>query len=63
MNIRETLQQATTTLAESSPSAALDAQVLLTFVLNCNTAHLAAWPEKDIEAAQNTVYQQLIQQR
>jgi release factor glutamine methyltransferase len=63
MNIQETLQQATTTLAESSPSAALDAQVLLTFVLNCNTAHLAAWPEKDLEAAQNTVYQQLIQQR
>lgn len=63
MNIRQTLQQATSILAESSPTAELDAQVLLTFVLNCNTAHLAAWPEKDLDTQQNTLYQQLVQQR
>jgi release factor glutamine methyltransferase len=63
MNIRQTLQQAIRQLHETSPSAELDAQVLLTFALNCNSAHLAAWPEKDLDAEQNTAYQQLIQQR
>lgn len=63
MNIRQALQQATGNLTESSPSAAVDAQVLLTFILNCNTAHLAAWPENNLSAQQNTCYQKLIQQR
>lgn len=63
MNISQALKQATAALTESSPSAAVDAQVLLTFVLECNTAHLAAWPEKELDQQQSTLYQQLIQKR
>ena len=63
MNIQQALQQASLNLAESSPSATLDAQVLLTFVLQCNTAHLAAWPEKDLSKKQESDFQQLLQQR
>ena len=63
MNIQQALQQASQDLSESSPSAMLDAQVLLTFVLHCNTAHLAAWPEKNLSKEQQSLYLQLIQQR
>jgi len=50
-------------LSKSSPTAELDAQVLLSFVLDCNTAHLVAWPEKELDNQQDALYQQLIQQR
>ena len=63
MNIQQVLQQASQRLAESSPSAALDAQVLLTYVLQCNTAHLAAWPEKRLTDKQIEEYNLLIEQR
>lgn len=63
MNIQQALQQASQKLAESSPSAVLDAQVLLTFVLQCNSAHLLAWPEKNLNHEQQSLYQQLLQQR
>lgn len=63
MNIQQALQQASDTLSETSASADLDAQVLLTHVLRCNTAHLAAWPEKNLEEEQLSQYLQLIQQR
>ena len=41
----------------------LDAQVLLTHVLQCNTAHLAAWPEKALSDVQHADYLQLVKQR
>lgn len=63
MNIKQALQQASQNLAESSPTARLDAQVLLTHILQCNTAHLLAWPEKTLNEEQLTNFQQLIQQR
>lgn len=63
MNIQQALQQATTGLNKTSPSASIDAQVLLTFILDCNTAHLVAWPEKDLSADQESTYLHLIQQR
>ena len=63
MNIQQALQQASRELSASSPSAMLDVQVLLSFVLRCNTAHLAAWPEKDITKEQQSHYLQLIRQR
>ena len=63
MNIQQALQQASQNLADSSPTARLDAQVLLTHILQCNTAHLLAWPEKKLNEEQITAYQQLIQQR
>ncbi len=63
MNIKQALQQAGKNLAESSPSAKLDAQVLLSHTLQCNSAHLLAWPEKDLSGAQQINYLELIQQR
>ena len=63
MNIQQALQQANQDLSESSPSAMLDAQVLLSFVLRCNSAHLAAWPEKELSEEQQSHYLQLIQKR
>lgn len=63
MNIQQALQQASLSLSEATPTATLDAEVLLTFVLQCNTAHLAAWPEKKLNEDQQTRYLGLIQQR
>jgi release factor glutamine methyltransferase len=63
MNIQQALQQAGKELAETSPSAMLDAQVLLTHVLRCNTAHLAAWPEKTLSDAQLADFQKLVEKR
>ena len=63
MNIQLALRQASKALAGSSPSAILDAQVLLTHVLRCNTAHLAAWPEKTLSDAQLADFQKLVKQR
>ena len=63
MNIQQALQQADSSLPEVSPTATLDALVLLSHVLQCNTAHIAAWPEKDLSKEQQTKYLNLIQQR
>jgi release factor glutamine methyltransferase len=63
MHIQQALQQASRRLAESSPSAALDAQVLLSHVLQCNSAHLAAWPEKKLTDEQQKKYDRLVKQR
>jgi len=60
MNIQQALQQASNDLAESSPSSALDAQVLLCHVLQCNSAHLAAWPEKALTDEQQEKYNLLV---
>ncbi len=63
MDIQQALQQASQNLSDSSPSATLDAQILLSHVLQCNTAHLLAWPEKKLHKSQLSNYQQLIKQR
>ena len=63
MNIQQALKESSLRLAESSPSASLDAQVLLSYVLNCNSAHLIAWPEKPLNNQQQKKFQQLIQLR
>jgi len=63
MNIQQALQQASLNLSETSTTATLDAQVLLSYVLQCNTAHLAAWPEKKLSKDQAAQYLDLIQQR
>ena len=41
----------------------LDAQVLLSHVLQCNSAHLAAWPEKELSEEQESNYLLLVEQR
>jgi release factor glutamine methyltransferase len=63
MYIRQALQLARQSLAETSPTADLDAQVLLCHVLQCNSAHLIAWPEKRLDEAQQRHFLQFIEQR
>jgi len=63
MLIRQALQLARQSLAESSPTADLDAQVLLCHVLACNSAHLVAWPEKPLDETQRRHFLQLIERR
>lgn len=63
MNIQQALQYGEQQLAKTSPSAALDAQVLLSYVLQCNSAYLFTWPEKNLENKPLEKYQALIQQR
>ncbi|RQW83636.1 MAG: peptide chain release factor N(5)-glutamine methyltransferase [Methylococcus sp.] len=50
-------------LGETSPSPALDAEVLLMHVLGRDRAHLRAWPEKPLTPAQASDYAALIERR
>lgn len=61
--ISNALSKATVLLEGSSPSARIDAEILLCHALGCNTAHLAAWPEKALTTEQTHHYNQLINQR
>lgn len=63
MNIQQALARASDILHSSSPSARLDAQVLLGHVLNSNSAHLHAWPEKELEPQQQSDFFHLVEQR
>ena len=63
MNIQQALHSSIKKLVATSPSANLDAQILLSHILNCNSAHLAAWPEKELNSQQIESYQKLINQR
>lgn len=50
-------------LRKTSDTAALDAEVLLMQVLDCDRAHLRAWPEKPLTPAQASDYAVLIERR
>lgn len=63
MNIQQALHSSIKKLVAASPSATLDAQILLSHILNCNSAHLAAWPEKELNSQQIESFQKLINQR
>jgi len=63
MNIQQALEQADQDLSAASPSATLDAQVLLAHILHCNTAHLLAWPEKELDEEQTSNFLALVKQR
>ncbi len=63
MNISETLLAATKRLQASSDSARIDSEILLCHVLDCNSAHLAAWPEKKLSFEQAQQFEQLITRR
>lgn len=41
----------------------LEATILLCHVLGCNTAHLVAWPEKELDQAQQQQFEQLVSRR
>lgn len=63
MNIQQALQYANQQLLDYSPSASLDTQVLLSHVLQCNSAHLIAWPEKALNTQQESDFRALIKHR
>lgn len=68
MNIQQALQHARQILSahaapEAGESTDIDAQVLLCHVLQCNSAYLMTWPEKDLDENQAASFSQLIAQR
>ncbi len=54
---------ATLQLEETSPSARLDAEILLAFLLNKSRTWLRAWPEQYIDQSAMSDFNQLIEQR
>jgi len=62
-DIQTTLSTATQRLQASSDSALLDAEILLSHVMNKPRSHLRAWPEKELQTAELTAFQQLLKQR
>lgn len=63
ISIREALQQARSVLGEYSPTAALDAEVLLMAVLQCERTYLYTWPERSLSQLQQTQFQQALDKR
>ena len=62
-SIAKALRRGRTLLDGSSDSAALDAEVLLCFVLDKQRAYLRTWPERLLQPEQQRRYQKLLQQR
>jgi len=61
--IKIVLEKATALLATHSDSAALDAEVLLCFVLNKQRSYLRAWPDNNLETQHATLFWAAIDQR
>ena len=61
--IKSILAAAADTLASGSDSAALDAEILLSLVLNKERSHLRAWPDKQLELDQITSFGELVHRR
>lgn len=62
-DIKHALQQALSLLARTSPSAQLDAEILLASTLSTSRAFLYTHPEKILDNHQSKAYQQLIEKR
>ena len=62
-SIQSALHMASHYLQQTSDSAALDADLLLCFVLKKQRAHLRAWPEKQLKQDQLEHYQELLDKR
>jgi release factor glutamine methyltransferase len=62
-NIKQALRQAVTLLTSTSPSAQIDAEVLLAHTLNTSRTFLYTHPEKILTDTQNEAYQALIAKR
>ena len=63
LSINQALITATQQLNGSSPSARIDAESLLCHLLNCNTAHLAAWPEQSLGSERTQQFNYLLEKR
>ncbi|MBT8127768.1 MAG: peptide chain release factor N(5)-glutamine methyltransferase [Gammaproteobacteria bacterium] len=61
--INHNLNDACQLLQTVSPSPAADASRLLCFVLDCNSAHLIAWPEKELTPQQAAGFAELLKRR
>lgn len=62
-NIKQALTVAVEKLQASSDSARIDVETLLCHVLNCNSAHLVAWPDKLLDEHQANQFNHLIERR
>ena len=62
-DIQNALKSATKCLLATSDSAVLDAEVLLSHVLEKPRSHLRAWPEKELPEKEYTKFLQLMDQR
>ena len=62
-SLRDLVAEATKSLAASSESARLDAELLLAHVIDKPRSHLLAWPEKEIDAAQRDAFRALVVRR
>jgi len=62
-SIQALLEQASTQLAAISPTARLDAEILLSHCLDKNRSYLRAWPEKSLTTEQLSQFLTLIDQR
>lgn len=62
-DIKQALRYALTWLAPTSPSAQIDAEVLLAYTLGSSRTFLYTHPEKTLESSQKDTYQQLIEKR
>lgn len=63
IDIKHALNQAIALLNETSPSAQLDAEILLAYTLNTSRTFLYTHPEKTLNPSQYETYQQLIAKR
>ncbi|MDD4916002.1 MAG: peptide chain release factor N(5)-glutamine methyltransferase [Methylococcales bacterium] len=61
--IQNLLRTACSRLAATSDTAQLDAEVLLCFCLHKNRSYLRTWPEKQLDVAQCSQFQALIDRR
>ena len=61
--IKWLLNAATSVFNELSDSAALDAELLMCFVIKRERTYLFTWPEKELSTAQVNQFQQLVQRR
>lgn len=62
-NIKQALSQAITLLSGTSPTAQIDAEILLAHILDTSRTSLYTHPEKILSQAQNTSYQEFIIKR
>ena len=62
MNIKSVLSQATSQLSQL-PTAQLDAQVLLAYILRVDRSYFVAWPEKELSVQQQQSFDALVQRR
>ena len=62
-SISQSINDACLLLDKTSSSALIDSQVLLCHVLQCNSAYLATWPEKDLSPDEVEAFNTLIKKR